>query len=178
VRSGVVGALAESGQILAGAQGYFADEGVAIDFVKVDPSTAFTTLVAGQLDVVALGVDPGLFSAVQRGVDFRIVATQASHEPSANGSFFVVRKDLFDSRRVQTYADLKGLKIGIAARANSAEYIVAKAMEAGGLAPTDAELVPLNFPSIVTALGTQAIDIGNLPEPFASVAVQNGSGVR
>jgi ABC-type nitrate/sulfonate/bicarbonate transport system substrate-binding protein len=106
------------------------------------------------------------------------VATQASSEPNANGAFLVVRKDLIDNRRVQSYADLKGLKIGIPARGNSAEYIVAKAMHAGGLDLNDANLVSMNFPAMVTALSTGALDLGLLPEPLATVAVQSGSGVK
>jgi ABC-type nitrate/sulfonate/bicarbonate transport system substrate-binding protein len=178
VRSSIAGTIGEAGQYLAQSQGYFAQEGLTVDFVKRDTTVAFAILIAGQIDVAGNGVDPGLFSAFQRGVDFRIVATQASSEPNANGAFLVVRKDLIDNRRVQSYADLKGLKIGIPARGNSAEYVVAKAMEAGGLALNDADLVELNFPAMVTALGSQALDIGLLPEPLASVAVQNGSGVK
>jgi len=137
-----------------------------------------TTLLAGQVDVGRIGLDPGLFNAIQRGVDLRIVATQASSEPNANGVSFVVRKDLIDSGRVRTDADLQGLKIALPGRGGSLEYVVARAMEAGGLTLTDAELVVLNFPSMVAALSTQAIDLALLPEPLASIAVQNGSAVK
>jgi NitT/TauT family transport system substrate-binding protein len=51
-------------------------------------------------------------------------------------------------------------------------------MEAGGLALSDAHLVVLTFPAMVAAFGTQAIDVAVLPEPLATVAVQNGSGVK
>ena len=43
VRSGSAGVMGEAGQQLAQAQGYFAQEGVAVNFVKVDASTVFTT---------------------------------------------------------------------------------------------------------------------------------------
>jgi NitT/TauT family transport system substrate-binding protein len=178
VRAGVVGSLGEAGQYLAQSQGYFSDEGLAIDFTRVDPSTVFTALLAGDVDVAGLGIDSGLFSAVQHGLDFRIVATQASGEPHADGGFLVARKDLIDSHRIHDYADLKGLNIGIPARGSSVEYIVARAMESSGLALDDANLEVLNFPNTLAALGTHAIDIGYLPEPLASIAVQNGSGVK
>src|SRR5207253_10811602 len=41
VRAGVIGGLGEAGQYLAQSQGYFSHEGVAIDFTRQDPSTAF-----------------------------------------------------------------------------------------------------------------------------------------
>jgi NitT/TauT family transport system substrate-binding protein len=178
VRAGVVGGLGEAGQYLAQSQGYFSQEGLAIEFTRADPSTVLSALIAGGVDVAGFGIDPGLFRAVQQGMNFRIVATQASSEPNANGAFLVVRKDLIDSRRLQGYADLKGLKIGIPVHGSSVEYLVARAMEDGGLTLSDADLVTLNFPDTLTALGTGAIDVGYLPEPLATLAVQNGSGVK
>ena len=178
VRAGVVGGPGEAGQYIAQSQGYFAQEGIAIDFTRVDPSTVFTALITGGVDVAGLGVDPGVFSAVQRGVDLRIVATQVSSEPNSNGAFFVVRKALLDSHKVQGYADMKGLTIGIPAHGTSVEYLVARALEGGGLTMNDVKLVVLNFPDTLAALGTGAIDMGYLPEPLATIAVQNGSGLK
>jgi NitT/TauT family transport system substrate-binding protein len=178
VRSSITGAVGEAGQYLAQSQGYFTTEGLAVEFVTRDTTIALATLITGQIDVAGNGVDPGLFIAIQNGLGFRIVATQASSEPGGNGGFLVVRKDLIDSRKVQGFTDLKGLKIGIPARGNSAEYIVAKAMHAGGLDLNDANLVSMNFPAMVTALSTGALDLGLLPEPLATVAVQSGSGVK
>ena len=176
VRSSVAGAIGQSGQYLAQSQGYFAQEGLSVDLVQGDPSNAFAALLAGEIDVMGSAVDPGLFNAIQRGVDFKIVATQASSKQDANGVFFVVRRDLIENRKVDGYADLKGLKIGIPTRGD--EYILARALQAGGLVLGDAETVILNFPATITALGSGAIDVGVLPEPLATLAVQNGSGVK
>jgi NitT/TauT family transport system substrate-binding protein len=119
-----------------------------------------------------------VFSALLRGVEFRIVATQASSELNADGVFFVVRKDLIDSGKVHGYADLKGLKIAVPSRGSSFAYVVAKAMEAGGLTNADAELVELGFPAMVSALGSRAVDVALLPEPLATLAVDSGSGTK
>jgi NitT/TauT family transport system substrate-binding protein len=178
VGSARAGVLGQAGQQLAESQGYFAEEGVAIDFVAVDASTVFTTVISGGVDVAGLGLEVGVFSAMLRGVEFRIVAPQANSEPDANGTFFVVRKDLIDTGRVHTDADLKGLKIAVPGHGPTQEYVVARAMEAGGLTLTDAEVVGLGFPAMVTALDKQAIDVALLPEPQATIAVENGSGVK
>ncbi len=178
VRAGRAGVLGEAGELLAHSKGYFVQQDLAIEFVNVDPSTVVTALTSGQIDVAPLGVEAALLNTIQRGVDLRIVAALAASEPQANGAFLVVRKDLIDSGRIRSYADMKGLNISIPAPASSAEYVVAGAMEAGGLALSDAHLVVLTFPAMVTALATQAIDLAVLPEPLATVAVQNGSGVK
>jgi len=132
VRSGSAGVMGEAGQQLAQAQGYFAQEGVAVNFVKVDASTVFSTLIAGQVDVQGLGLEAGVFSALSRGVEFRIVATQATSEPNGNGVFFVVRKDLIESGKVHANADLKGLKIAVPSRGSTFAYVVAKASKPVG----------------------------------------------
>jgi len=178
VRAGKLGVLGEAGELLAHSQGYFAQQELTVEFVNVDPSTVVAALTSGQIDVAGLGVEASVFNAIQRGVDLRIVAALAASEPQANGAFLVVRKDLIDSGKIRTYADLKGLNIGIPVPASSAEYVVARTMEAGGLALSDAHLVVLPFPAMVAALGTQAIDVAVLAEPLATVAVQNGSGVK
>src|SRR6202521_4378263 len=103
VRVGVAGVISQSPLYLAQSQGYFAEEGVAVDFVSVEPSTVFPTLIAGQVDVVGLGMEVGMYNAMLRGVEFRIV-TGVSSEPNANGVFFVVRKDLVDTGRFRTEA--------------------------------------------------------------------------
>jgi NitT/TauT family transport system substrate-binding protein len=171
-------AIGNAGQLLAQTQGYFAQEALLIDEVKTDPSTTLPALLAGQIDVGGLGMDAGLFSAIQRGVDIRIVAPQASSDPDANGVFFVVRKDLIDGGRVRDYADLKGLKIAVSARGSSAEYVLARAMQAGGLTLSDANLSVMPFPAMVTALGSKAVDVGVISEPQATVAVENGTGAK
>jgi len=92
--------------------------------------------------------------------------------------FFVVRKDLIDSGRVRDFADLKGIKIAVSARGNSNEYVLARAMQAGGVTLSNATLAVMPFPAMVTALGSQAVDVGVISEPQATVAVASGSGVK
>jgi NitT/TauT family transport system substrate-binding protein len=177
VRVGVAGLVTQAGFYLAQSQGYFAEEGLAVEFVPVEPSTVFPTLIAGQIDVAGLGMEVGMYNAMLRGVEFRIVA-QVGSEGSANGVFFVVRKDLIDSGQFRTEADLRGLKIAVPSRGTTFGYIATRALAAGGLTLDDAELVELNFAAMVTALGSHAVDVALLPEPLATVAVQNGSGVK
>src|SRR6266851_4483797 len=50
VRAGVVGALGEAGQYLAQSQGYFATQQLAVEFVRIDPSSVLIALIAGQVD--------------------------------------------------------------------------------------------------------------------------------
>jgi len=99
-------------------------------------------------------------------------------EPNGNGVFFVARRGLVDAGRLRSYADLNGLKIAIPDRRSSLEYVVTRALEAGGLTTGAAELVVLPFPAMLAALATQGIDMALLPEPLATQAVHNASAVK
>jgi NitT/TauT family transport system substrate-binding protein len=150
----------------------------SIDAIDLAFDTFVAALLDGEIDVVGLGMDSGLFTSLQRGGDIRIVASQASGLPNANGAFIVVRKDLMDSGRVREFADLKGMRVAVSALGNSSEYVLAKAMESAGLTLADPKVVVLNVPAMVTALSSTSIDVGMLNEPWATAAEQNGAGVK
>src|SRR5260370_25960028 len=51
-------------------------------------------------------------------------------------------------------------------------------MKAGGLTIGVADLVVLNYPAMLTALGSGALDVAMLSEPQATVAAHHGWGVK
>jgi len=117
----------------------------------------------------------GLYNAIARGVNVKMVADRASGAP---GYIFFVRKDLIDSGAIRDYSDLRGRRIAIAARGTTAEVAVGRALEKGGLSLTDAEILEIPYPEMVVALTTGAIDVGVAPEPSPTIAVQRGVAVK
>jgi NitT/TauT family transport system substrate-binding protein len=79
---------------------------------------------------------------------------------------------------VQDYADLRGRKVALAARGISAEVVLAKALERGGLTINDVDIVELSYPDIVVGLATGAIEIGVTPQPYPLIAAQRGVGQK
>src|SRR6185295_1408910 len=90
---------------------------------------AMSLAAQGQLDAVVGGFAAATFNAIDRGLEVRAVGAQPQTGfPSA----LMVRRDLLDSRQVQSIADLKGRKVGIAGGAGStgSYWVSAKLREA------------------------------------------------
>jgi NitT/TauT family transport system substrate-binding protein len=179
VKVGVLGVLAEAGHYLALERGYFAEEGLQIEYVPFDTGARMVSaLGADQLDVGAGGVSAGLFNAVARGVGIRVVAPQSSYAAGRSPGYLVVRRELVESGQVRDYPDLRGRTLGLNARASVNDYIASLAAERGGFPLAELNMVEMGFGEQVTALANAAIDVAILAEPLATVVAERGTGVK
>ncbi len=135
-------------------------------------------LASGDLDAGSGGVSAGLFNAVGRGIGLKIVASKNSASPGRGIQPLLVRKQLVDSGRFKTLADLKGLKISTAAPGTSASTNLFKALQLGGLKITDVEQVYMGFPQQAVALMNNVIDAAFTAEPSATQVIASGAAVR
>ena len=162
---------------------YLAEEKGYFEYLRIEPQyetfdsggRMVASLATNQVQVGGGSPSVGLYNAVARGVNVKMVADRASGAP---GYFFFVRKDLIDSGAIRDYPDLRGRRIAIAARGTTAEVAVGRALEKGRVALADVELVEIPYPEMVVALTTGAIDVGVAPEPSPTIAVQRGVAVK
>src|SRR5579871_5003741 len=113
VRMGVTGALSDAAVYVTQEKGYFKEQGLDVEIRKFNSGAdQVASLNAGQLDIVGGGSSIELYNAMERGAQFRIVADKG-HTPGPEWDYIAlaVRKDLIDSGRVKTLADLKGLTV-------------------------------------------------------------------
>lgn len=179
VHAGVIGIVSDTPIYLAEQRGYFRDEGLTVDTVQFDSAAKMVApLGRGELAVGAGSTSSGLYNAVDRGIDIKIVADKATNTPSNSYRALLLRKELVDSGKVKTLADLKGLKIGIVAQGASDNSILNEALKQGGLTIGDVERVYLSFAQQVLALDHGAIDAAISTEPDTTHAVRLGSIVR
>ncbi|TMG99217.1 MAG: ABC transporter substrate-binding protein, partial [Betaproteobacteria bacterium] len=100
VRVGIVNASSDVGFFVADKKGYFRQEGISVSFTEFDSGARMVApLGTGQLDVGAGSVSAGLYNAVARGIDIKIVADKGSTPPGYGFQPLLVRKDLVDSGR-------------------------------------------------------------------------------
>ena len=160
-------------------KGYFRDEGLAVNYVAFDSAAKMIApFASGDLDVGGGGTSAGLYNAVARGIDIKIVADK-NHTPPGQGiQPLLIRKDHVESGRYKTIADLKGMKISTAAPGSAASTTLDRALKMGGLKITDVEQVYMGFPQQAIALANKAIDAAFTAEPSATQAVNSGSAVR
>ena len=177
LKVGVVASVSDAGFFVPVEQGYFTEEGLAVEFVPFrSAADMIAPLGVGQIDIGGGAVSAGLFNALARGIDIRIVADKATIRPGQSYEALIIRKDLVDSGRFKTLADLKGLKIGLAARGISPHIDLALWAQRGGLSINDVAVTILAFPDMVPAMINKALDGALLIEPFRTQALEQGIG--
>lgn len=177
---GVMSSMTLSTFYIAQKLGYFADEGLNVKFVEFGSATQMIApLGAGQLDVGGGGMAAGVYNAVQRGIDVKVVADLGSDPPGYGFQNLLVRSDLVKSGRYKTPRDLKGMSVAVGAAPGSpAPPMLNHLLKSVGLTIQDVKLVYLANADQVVALKNGSLDATMLPEPNATVAVQNGYAMK
>jgi NitT/TauT family transport system substrate-binding protein len=176
---GVLGAVSDAGFFIADKKGYFAEQGIAVDLAAFKEASEMTApLAAGQLDVGAGAPSAGLYNAVARGIDIRIVADKGSMPPLYGYMPLIVRKDLINSGRFKGVKDLKGLRVGSQSPGGSATATLERALALGGLSLGDVDIAYMGHPQLALAITNHAIDAAFITEPNATNALRLGEAVR
>lgn len=179
LRVGVSAASSDVVFYIADKKGYFKQEGLAVEFTPFDSAAKMVApLGAGQLDIGGGSPSAGLYNAVERGIDIKIVADKGSTPAGYGFQPLLVRKDLVTSGRFKTLKDLKGMKIAGSAPGSASTSTLNEALKSAGLKTSDVERVFMAFPQHVAALQNKAVDAAMTTEPSATRAVQSGAAVR
>lgn len=179
VRVGTTNSSSDAPLFIAAAKGYFKAEGIDVEFTSFDSAAKMIApLGTGQLEVGAGSPAAGFYNAVARGLDVRMVADKGSMPPGYGYLPLLVRKDLIDSGKVKSVADLKGMKFALPAQGTTTDSTLNEALKKGGLKWTDVEVVYMGFPQHVVAFQNKAIDASVTTEPSSTRAEQLGVAVR
>ncbi|HEY4072809.1 MAG TPA: ABC transporter substrate-binding protein [Herbaspirillum sp.] len=179
IRVGITNTSSDVGFYIADKKGYFKEEGITVELIKFDSAAKMIApLGAGQLEIGSGSASAGLYNAVARKIDIKIVADKGSTPPGYGYQPLLVRKDLVESGRYKELKDLKGLKIAVSAAGSASTSTLHEAVSQGGLKDGDVESVYMGFPQQVMALQNKAIDAAFTGEPSATKAVQMGSAIR
>lgn len=164
---------------LAEERGFFAEQKIKAKLIVFDTGPKMIApLGAGQIDVGAGASSAGIYNAAARGINIKIVADKGSTPVGYDYMPLIIRKDLIDSGKVKTIADLKGLKFGQVGPGAATNSKLAHILAKGGLTYKDVQHNYINFPQQVAALATGAIDGAITTEPSVTQAVKNGTAVR
>ncbi|HLQ05386.1 MAG TPA: ABC transporter substrate-binding protein [Verrucomicrobiae bacterium] len=176
LKFGQVGTISDSAIFIADAKGYFKDQGITLDLQTFQSAANMVApLGTGELDAGGGAPSAGLFNAIDRGVQMRIVADKGSLTPGHGYEAIIVRKALSD--KVKGAKDMRGLKVAIAQRDIVPEYSLDAFLRTGGLTAKDVELVPLAFPDMAAAMANGSIDVAVPTEPTVTRILDAGTGV-
>jgi NitT/TauT family transport system substrate-binding protein len=179
VRVAVSNSSSDVGIYIADKKGYFREEGLEIILSNFDSAAKMIApMGAGDLDVGSGSATAGLYNAVARGINIKIVSPNANAPPGYGHNILLIRKAHVDSGRYKTLADLKGMKVALTSPGASSTSTINEALKKAGLKFSDIEPVYLGYPNHVIALSNGAVDAGLTAEPAATQATNAGSAVR
>lgn len=179
VKVGVINSISDAPILIADKKGYFKEEGITVDYSTFDSAASMVAPVgAGQLDVAAGGTSAGLFNAVARGIDMRVVADKANDPPGYGFAPLLVRSDLVEGGKFKTLRDLKGMTVAISAKGSSSWPELDAVTRKAGLQFGDVHEVALDYPDHVIGFKNKSIDAAITIEPFATAAVESGVAKR
>lgn len=177
LRLGMLGSASDAGIFIAQDLGYFRELGLELDVSRFDSAARMVApLGAGQLDIGAGSHSAGLFNAVARGIAIKLVADKGSALPGHGFQALVFRRDLVESGRLRSPADLRGMRIALSARGVSSEVALSVWLQRAGLSINDVEIAELNFADHASALGSGAIEASVTIEPFLTFVTDLGVG--
>jgi len=179
VKIGISRTISDAGYYMADAMGFFRDEGMEVSITGFNSAAQMIApLGTGELDVGGGTVSAGFYNAVGRGILMKIVADQASIKPGYGYSSLMVRKDLVDSGRYKSFADLKGMKVAIGAPGTGTASALNEALKKGGLKYSDVDVVYIGFPEHLPTYKNKGIDASITNEPTMTRAIEEGVAVR
>lgn len=179
VTVGILNSLAEAPTLLAYERGYFKEEQIDITFERFDNTADMVApMSSGRLDVASGAPTLGFLNGALRGLSYKLVADKGRNSKGHGFNAIVVRKDLVDSGRVKTIADLKGLRVASPSRNSPMEFQLDIALRSAGSKLEDVDIEQLPFPTMMQALSNKAVDAALLIEPFVATATKRQIATR
>ncbi|MBX5493353.1 MAG: ABC transporter substrate-binding protein [Chloroflexi bacterium] len=152
-------------------RGYFTEAQLDLEIVPLGGGAEMVgPLSTGELDAAIGGMSAGLFNALARGVDARIVADFSRMSRGHGFGGLLVRNDV-------PYTDptsLRGQRVAVNNPGSPCHYMVGKLLEAAGMAMEDVELVSIPFPTVPGAFAKREIEAACAAEPWVANTVRTG----
>lgn len=170
--------LSQAPFFIAQEKNYFFEQGIQVDFVRMNRAhEAIPALMQGLLDVVPGTINVTLLNALAREAKIKVVANIGSMD--ANGCIYlslVVRRKIIDEGELKNLKGLRGRRVAtnfVSAKA----YFLEKLLHTAALTSDDIEIVDMPDVLMSDALKNKAVDAATLSEPWLTRTLQAGHGI-
>lgn len=147
---GIVGAnrITVGPTVVASEMGCFREEGLDVQLVEAGGRReSIPKLMTGDLDVCLAGPTVAHFYRIWRSdAPIALVADQGSLQPGHASHALVARTALLEGGMLESYADLRGKKLGMSGERGDHDWLdFASALRRGGLTYDDVEVVTVGY---------------------------------
>ena len=164
LKIGYMGSLCEAPLHMAVEKGFFAEEGLQVDLIRLAPGTAFEAITAGTVDA-GFGLLASLMQPLSNGLPIKI--TTGLHTGCDK---VLVPKDA----GIKTLADLRGKRIGVPSMTSSPIIFAKRALADAGVSVTEknmeVEFIVFSLSDLPIALKNGAVDALAMNDPTAAIA--------
>lgn len=182
IRIGLIPYISSGPAFVAIAKGLFARVGLDAEFRFFgDGALTIPSLVAGELDVCVAGCNAGLFNAVSKGADFKLVLDRCNESVGFGSTTIMVSNKLYESgvTGLDKFAMLKGARFSIVSPGGIDHFMLARGLQKAGIDPRGQSYASgLSYPDIVKSMGAGSTDAAQISVPLAYLAEQNGTGKK
>lgn len=164
---------------IAQAEGYFAEQGIAIEFIKMEDSNqAVPALIQGDLDVLGGYITVGMLNAMAKGEPLRIVADKGyMGTTDCVADAIMVRNGLVEAQQPLTKDALQALHFSFTPVSIEA-YFVEKLLAEQKLSLTEIKFDDIPNPAAeLEALQQGAVDLALVSEPWVTRITEANAGV-
>ncbi len=163
-------------------KGYFKEEKLDVEYITYAGSalSQIPMLARGDQDIAGMVTGPGFFNQYAQGFGVKLIASNAHGKDGWHDTtWLMVRKDLWDSGKVKTYADMKGLVVNGGPKGSPVYLTTTQAMAQGGVTVNDVKFGEYRaVPDVLPIFRNKAADVLSSVEPIVSRLVSEGLAVR
>lgn len=173
VRINVNPTIAYAPFMIARDEGYFAEEGIEPELVRIDSNSALVALTTGELDMMSSPIRSGLFNVMQRGAPVRIVADKGQLNPrDCVIEAFAASKEIV-ARIKARGGSVRGEKFALI-RGGFTEFMIDTFLAQQKLTRKDIEFIQVPPGDAVASAKRQIDAIRYVQEPNLSNGMANG----
>lgn len=174
IKIGLLRLTSHSPSIIAEGKGYFAQQGLKVEFVPFQAAQPMAVAIAsGDVDFGVTAISASLLNLAQKDV-VRVIGGALTESPDVDGQKILVSKAAFESG-VKTPKDLKGRSFGVTTQGSSFHYMAHKIADREGFARSDIAIKPLQkVPAVIAALKSGQIDAWSIVPNIAGALTKGG----
>lgn len=175
VRIGSEKVTSDAGIFLADHLGYFKDEGIKVEYVRLKDAPSITNALAtGNLEVAGASLAPGVFSALNHDIQIRVVGDKQSIRPGVSATRFAVSPKYDKGNIEKTLQTLRGKNVAVHSKLSIQLFMLSNLLKRHGMSLKDFHITPVHAPDQVSAFKGGSIDAAVMLEPYMTQGVEAG----